>query len=181
MTEERCLLIYDNVDDTQFLPRFWPESESVSALVTTQRAEIRVHTMESIKVGVMDKTEGAELLLRLSGHKNVAYSTNEEAKKFSESLGGLPLAIAHYAGYMTRSNISLDEFHHTFRDHFQDSQIWLVSPIYMPVTDAKSEYGIITATISPKTGRGALFWQEYVATSILHTLNAVLTTCFTQL
>lgn len=120
---KRCLLILDNVDETQFLSRYWPESESVSVLVTTQRSQIGRLTSESIQIDAMGKSEGAELLLQLSGNTN-STSPNEEARRFSESLGGLPLAIAHYAGYMTRSKMSLDEFHTVFRDHFQDSHIW---------------------------------------------------------
>ena len=47
---------------------------------------------------------------------------------------------------------------------FSDNSVWLVSPIYTPLDKAISTYGIIASTISPKTGRGSLFWQEYVFT-----------------
>ncbi len=57
---------------------------------------------------------------------------------------------------------------HTYAVFAAESKVWLVSPIYMPIEGAFSEYGNIASTISPKTGRASLFWQDgYV--NMVHT------------
>jgi hypothetical protein len=69
----------------------------------------------------MSKKEGSELIRK---HLRRGGSEDEAAQKLSVELGGMPLAIAHFAGYVSRSQCSLDQILESLQDRLKCSQIW---------------------------------------------------------
>lgn len=101
--------------------RYWPHNEQGAILVTSQIAQSGFVAKHAIQVEPMGPTEGSELILKFSGNTT---ADEDDARALAEELGGLPLALAHYAGYIRRSNMSLREFRETFRDRFDSEPIW---------------------------------------------------------
>lgn len=69
----------------------------------------------------MDKEDGSELIRK---HLRRGGSESDSARKLSVELGGMPLAIAHFAGYVSRSQCSLDHILESLQDRLKSSQIW---------------------------------------------------------
>lgn len=69
--------------------------------MTTQNATLTDLASVQIKLRPMDPAEGSALIrmILLCGE-----SQEEDAKRLSRELGGHPLAIAHYAGFIGRSH-----------------------------------------------------------------------------
>lgn len=96
--------MFDNVEDWQSLPEYWPSSASGSILVTSQHAEVAQLTHSEVKLEPLSDSVGAKLIMNYL--KNESESN---AKILVHELGGLPLAITHVAGYMLNSKVSIED------------------------------------------------------------------------
>ena len=93
--------MFDNVEDAATVSPFWPRGTCGTILVTTQNATLTDLASVQIDLGPMKPVEGSALIHRclLLGE-----SEKEDAERLSRELGGHPLAIAHFAGYLGRSH-----------------------------------------------------------------------------
>lgn len=69
-----------------------------------------------IRVDPLHYDEGSRMLLRYLGRDGDNDPEKNLAKDISAFVGGLPVAIAHVAGYVSHSGSSLNELIETFRE-----------------------------------------------------------------
>jgi hypothetical protein len=96
-------------------------------------------TTSEIELTPLTNQEGSELIRR---HLRRGGSEQEIAEKLSKELGGLPLAIAHFAGYVAKSQCPLKHILESFQQRVKSSQIWSVGDI-----TAVSGYDLTLATV----------------------------------
>lgn len=71
----------------------------------------------------LSSEEGSDLLLYVLNTHNPSQQDRTTAKLISETVGGLPIVVAHIAGYMTTSQMMPAEVLEKFRTH-QAYKIW---------------------------------------------------------
>jgi len=104
------LLILDNADDLDLAKEFLPSDPQGHVLLTT-RARAFGGLAERIAVEEMTPEEGALLLLRRSGLIDTARAEDQAlARKISEELGGLPLALDQAGAFIEETPSSLAEY-----------------------------------------------------------------------
>lgn len=88
------LIIFDNVENNERLLQSWPTTGS-GQIVVTCRSELVAASpaAHSLEIFPFDNVEGGELLLTLSGRSVVDIEEQDAARRLSDLLGGLPLAI----------------------------------------------------------------------------------------
>jgi hypothetical protein len=121
------LIIYDNVEDWETIKPYWPLGNVGAILITTQNSDlVQVSGGAEIALAPFEPIDGAVLLfqhLRLDkdGSDQLAF---EIAKDISTDLGGLAVAISHCAGYIEKSQSTLDEFRKLYQNRARSSQVW---------------------------------------------------------
>lgn len=116
------LLIFDNADDPYILTDFWPQG-SGSVLITSRDplAKVAFSTAPSgIDLHSLHEQEGATLLKKMTRNKeNADYA----ARSISNSVGGLPLAIAQLASVVMRQDLTLGEMWELYRDRSEHASL----------------------------------------------------------
>ncbi|KAJ5756952.1 uncharacterized protein N7511_007134 [Penicillium nucicola] len=121
-TEESWLLIFDNIDDVNLLRKYLPCSTHGAVILTTQSSDFQQMTTSSIHVqGFVNKKEGAAMFKHYLANKQ---PEPELTETISELVGGLPLALAHIAGFVNQTNCSLTEFLKAFEKRNEGARIW---------------------------------------------------------
>jgi len=92
------------------LKAYWPSSTHGSILITSQNAELAQVTLLEIPLKPFDKLEGKNLLFEHIHGDQTSSEQSKNAELISHALGGLPLAIAHVAGYIRQSKVSPADF-----------------------------------------------------------------------
>jgi len=119
------LLIFDNVEDGSFNEAVGAmpiKARKASAIVmTSQLEELKHHTQSVIHLASLETQEGVDLLLRCLQRDPATVSPrdHELLVEISTKLGGLPLALAHTGGYMSKSKEELSEFNDFFNDRWE--------------------------------------------------------------
>ncbi|KAK3346969.1 hypothetical protein B0T25DRAFT_634276 [Lasiosphaeria hispida] len=97
------------------------------------------------------------------GYDQVTFQPHDKLKK--QGKGGV---VGYYGNLKpipslkfgsTLASIVQDNFIHTYGVLENDGALWLLSPIYMPVTGAVTIWGII-AGCNDSSGNGYIFWQD---------------------
>ena len=96
----RWLLVFDNVEDASTIQRFWPPGVHGAILLNSQDPEFANMTHSEIHLQGMTAEEGSSLI---QPYVRRGASEQKAAEELSASLGGLPLAIAHFSGYVSLS------------------------------------------------------------------------------
>ena len=78
-------------------------------------------THSEIHLQGMTAEEGSSLI---QPYVRRGASEQKAAEELSASLGGLPLAIAHFSGYVSLSQCTIEQILVNFRRQFKSSQIW---------------------------------------------------------
>ncbi len=117
------LLVYDNVENASTIQKFWPASTRGAIIVTSQNPRLADNTKSQIDLQAMAPEEGSALI---QNYLKRGGSEQQSAQKLSTSLGGLPLAIAHFAGYVARSQCPLDQICDSLKHRINSSQVWKV-------------------------------------------------------
>lgn len=112
--DEQWLLVFDNLDDVQLNP-YWPRCLHGAIIVTTQRRNWAHQAVHAMQLDALADEEGSQLILNLL-HQPIATADSKvreqnllAARRLSQELGGLPLLLAHVAGYADSSNFSLHQ------------------------------------------------------------------------
>src|SRR2546423_1011577 len=115
------LLILDNLEDPNILADFLPLKYDGHVLVTTRAQTIGI-CEHSIEVEKMSNEEGAFLLLRRAGiislydpFSKASVNDQEVAKKISEEVDGLPLALDQAGAYIAEHGYTLSEYLDLYR------------------------------------------------------------------
>lgn len=120
-TDKRWLLVFDNAMRWKDISRYLPDSLALtrgSVLVTTQHEAHmpRATNTTRIRIDPLTSLQGSDMLLRYLGRDVRTDPEALLAREISAFVGGLPVAIAHVAGYVGFSDITLEELIETFRE-----------------------------------------------------------------
>jgi len=111
--ETTWLLVFDNVGNTDMLDDYWPADSSGSILITSRDPLVKscVYSLRrGLSMPPLGATEGAKLLINLTGRRKLSIEERNNATAVAEVLGGLPLAIVQMAGVIIRQELSFSEF-----------------------------------------------------------------------
>jgi hypothetical protein len=88
-----------------------------SVLITTQAENFlpQAENVTKIRLDPLNQQAGSEMLLRYLGRDVRTDPERHLANEISAFVGGLPVAIAHVAGYVSFSQYTLEELIETFR------------------------------------------------------------------
>ncbi|KAJ5679786.1 hypothetical protein N7462_008030 [Penicillium macrosclerotiorum] len=112
-TEHKWLLVFDNVEEWESLSQYWPTSAVANSaiLVTAQKQQFKRWTGFNRQLDDLSMAESTEILLAEIDARGYPHEREAEAaQKIVETFGGLPLAIAHIAGYVSDAQCSLHSF-----------------------------------------------------------------------
>ena len=126
-TEKRWLLVFDNAQDWATVNTCWPRSTNGSVILTAQNPEFAQVAKLEIALKPFSHADGATLLLKHLREENTSEQETAHAKSICDELGGLPLAIAHVAGYLTQSKTPLREFLEQFSERVNSAQLFRMS------------------------------------------------------
>ena len=115
------LLVFDNVDEAITIVPFWPAGTCGSIIVTTQDATTVNLTSAAVNLNPMTVEEGSALIRK---YLKRGQSEKSDAEQLSIELGGHPLAISHFAGYVTRSQCPLKHILQALQNRKHTLQIW---------------------------------------------------------
>jgi hypothetical protein len=123
---KRWLLVFDNADELNDIIPYCPQNlqEPGCILITSQRSQfVRITDgpYKTIQVQEFSQDLGAHALFKYLERAPDRPEEFGAAKKISSVIGGLPLAIATVAGYISQSRSSLDDFLESFN---QSSKFW---------------------------------------------------------
>ncbi|PVH86757.1 hypothetical protein DL98DRAFT_643137 [Cadophora sp. DSE1049] len=117
------LLIFDDAESTAMLRQFWPACTQGAIIVTSQDPALSIMIKESIHLSPLSLEEGSSLIQKILQRGALE---KEEAQELSDLLGGLPLAITHFAGAILRSQCPISQISHSFVERAQSSRVWAV-------------------------------------------------------
>jgi hypothetical protein len=120
-TERRWLLVFDNALQWEDISRYMPNSVRTTkgSLIVTAHSESLIHRADNvtkIRIDPLNQQAGSEMLLKYLGRDVRNDPEKQLAREISAFVGGLPVAIAHVAGYVSFSQYSLEELIETFRE-----------------------------------------------------------------
>lgn len=122
--DKKWLLVFDNANSWEDLRGYWPCCASGSILITSQVSELGQSTTSNILLRPFKDKEGASLLVKEVGADTISQQDLMLASSISQVLGGLPLAIAHVAGYIRQTRIGFKDFLALFQTRQNSSKIF---------------------------------------------------------
>ncbi|ETS78887.1 hypothetical protein PFICI_08740 [Pestalotiopsis fici W106-1] len=120
-TESKWLLIFDNCVQASTLQDFWPAGGQGAIIITSQNPLVGHMTNNSIALTPLLPSQGKKLIQRYLGRGD---SEQKDAEQLSRSLGGLPLAIVHFVGYVARTQCPIRDINRSLDQRMHSSQIW---------------------------------------------------------
>ncbi|KAM0723449.1 hypothetical protein Q7P37_000435 [Cladosporium fusiforme] len=120
-TDKRWLLVFDNIVNWEDISRYIPglfRRSSGSILITTPNERLLALAANTtmIRINPLNQKSGSKMLLKYLGRDVENDPERHLAREISVFVGGLPVAIAHVAGYVDYSGYSLEELIETFRE-----------------------------------------------------------------
>lgn len=127
--DQTWLLIYDNVESWESIKPYWPSGRRGFIMITSQSSElVQISGGREISLMPLSPRDGATLLLRHL-RRSPGETTEKDSKtaeNIARSLGGLPVAISHSAGYIEKSQGTLEEFVAVYEKGREESRkIWM--------------------------------------------------------
>ena len=119
-------MVFDNVEKLSMIKDYWPSGMRGSIIITTQNPTTIHAATESIHLQPMTPAEGSSLIQRYLRRGD---SEKEAAESLSQALGGLPLAMTHFAGYVTKSQCTIQQILNSFHDRAKSSQVWTAESV----------------------------------------------------
>ncbi|MCJ1281119.1 hypothetical protein MMC26_000437 [Xylographa opegraphella] len=122
-TDKTWLLIFDNTELWDTIQPYWPRNCAGAIVVTSQMADLAQVIRSQISIQSLGPEEGTALFLDLLQKDRHTTEEYKAALEISERVGGLPITIAHIAGYLFTSRITLPEALDKFKAQ-QTDDIW---------------------------------------------------------
>jgi len=112
--------VFDNAAHWLHIARFLPNAlkDSNGSVLITAQAERIIEPSRNVtkfRLSPLSQQTGSEMLLSYLGRNTIDQPEKVLAKEISLFVGGLPVAIAHVAGYVAFSEITLEELIEMFR------------------------------------------------------------------
>jgi hypothetical protein len=126
------LLVFDNCEDIDDLGPYFPRGiqSRGSVIITTQKADFFPITDPtdtfSLHVGDLDRKSGGDIVFKYLQRKPQDEDELEYARKISDLVDGLPLALATIGGYMNQVGTSVSNYYHNLKT---SSKAWEASAI----------------------------------------------------
>ncbi|KAH7322588.1 pfs domain-containing protein [Stachybotrys elegans] len=120
-TDDPWLVVYDNAEDLTTLQEYWPAGPQGAVIVTSQNPGLGHLTSQSIQLQPMTASEGCTLI---QNYLRRGASEQQHAEQLSDTLGGLPLAIVHFTGYITRSQCLIEHISASLNKRLHSSRVW---------------------------------------------------------
>ncbi len=120
------MLIFDNVETHESLNLYWPRvsQNQSSIIITSQQPNPGPLATHRIAIESLNAMQGAQLLLT-ARYPDTEPSEAEvsAARDISTEVGGLPLAIAHIAGYIAQTSYTFTHFRAIAKQ--RHPQLWM--------------------------------------------------------
>jgi hypothetical protein len=120
--EYKWLLVFDNADEPQRILKYWPCSSVGSVLVTSRASMLDMNLITAnCEVDSLDYEEGGSMLLSILGSTvdKTDVTTVELARKIAGELDGIALAISQMAGFILKTQMTLEKFLSLYRNKEQ--------------------------------------------------------------
>lgn len=115
-TSHRFLLVFDNVDNVDFLLPIWPASDNGSIIITTRCPSVAFKwAANAIHIEPFAQEGTLQALTSLTGMIPAGQEESSSAESICHFLGGLPLAIAQVAEFIADRGCSYEEFLSLYR------------------------------------------------------------------
>lgn len=114
------------MEDWDNIKPYWPSGNSGTILITSQRSDlVQISGGCEIQLSPLPPQEGGALLMKhlRKGPSNSVHDF-KLAVSIAGTVGGLPVAISHIAGYIEKSQSTLDEFEETYATRAESHRIW---------------------------------------------------------
>jgi hypothetical protein len=115
----RWLLIFDNVEDWDFVLQYLPRNfyhSNGSTIITTQDSSLVANVKHNYELETFGEEDGSTMLLQYLERADPLRDPERDlAQQISGLVGGLPVAISHVAGYVSYSQCSLSELLEIFK------------------------------------------------------------------
>ena len=124
---KQWLLVFDNAEKSEDVKPYWPNCKHGTILLTSQKRDLSHLAGPDIQLEPLDAKDGGTLLLkhlRRFSQKKVHPGDLNDAARIARVVDGLPIAIAHIAGCIDQSQLSLTEFIDLFEQQDQARRIW---------------------------------------------------------
>lgn len=109
--DRKWLVIFDNADDITILRHVWPANGTGSALVTSRDFNsASVVAVSGLNLQPFNEETSAKILLQLLHIETPDQSQEDEARKISRTLGGLPLALDQISSFITQRRLRIQNF-----------------------------------------------------------------------
>lgn len=121
-SEATWLLIFDNADDPMILTDYWPQG-SGSVLITSRDPLAKTMftgRLSGLDLGPLTQQDSLSLL----NHLTAIFNEPEDARRISDALGGVPLAISQMAGIIRRQDLTLSEFSELYTDREEHASLY---------------------------------------------------------
>ena len=123
-SEATWLLVFDNADDPMILADYWPQG-SGSVLITSRDPLAKcmfTGRTSGLDLGPLTKQDGLSLFNHLTNRTDESEANT--AKRISDALGGVPLAISQMAGIIRGHELTLSEFLELYTDHEEHANLY---------------------------------------------------------
>ncbi len=123
-SEATWLLIFDNADDPMVLADYWPQG-SGSILITSRdplAKTIFTRRPSGLDLGPLTQQDSLSLLHHLT--TNLEEPEDDTARKITDALGGIPLAISQMASIIRRQDLTLSEFYELYTDQEEHARLY---------------------------------------------------------
>ncbi|KAF5657124.1 pfs domain-containing protein [Fusarium heterosporum] len=140
--EERWLLVYDNAEDHAVLQEYWPVGcLGGAAIITSQDPAFNHVVSRSVQLQPLTATEGSKLI---QNYLRRGDSEQQSAEQLSTTLGGMPLAIVHFTGYISRSQCPIEHITANLDHRLKSSKIFKMKG---NITSAARKYEHTLSTV----------------------------------
>ena len=111
------LLVFDNAPKQDSVRPYFPTGVPRGHVIITSRDPIWVAVATPLKVGVFERVQSVEFLLKRAGRGDAERSA---AEALAEELGDLPLALEHAGAYAEQTGCSFKHYLELFRQQPRD-------------------------------------------------------------